>query len=73
MKAETVFQGWITTSQGIELTGYTSQHLRRLARNGKVAAVRVGRAWLINQAQLEAYKRKVDKLGSKKHSPRGVG
>ena len=62
---------WVTTGQAVEqgLTGYTRSYLRRLAKRGTVKARKVGRDWLIESESLLAYKRKMDTLGQRKHSP----
>lgn len=44
--------GWLTTDQAAELVGYTPQHVARLARLGRVQAIRVGRDWLISRGSL---------------------
>ncbi len=42
-----VSAGWITAEEAEELTGYNPDHLRRLARSGKVPARKLaGRVWL---------------------------
>lgn len=40
-----------------QLTGYESGYLRKLARTGKIDAVRVGTAWMINLESLDEYQR----------------
>ena len=36
-------------------TGYDGDYLRKLAKSGKIDAIRVGSAWMINLPSLEAY------------------
>ena len=45
----------VTVWAASELTGYNIQHIRRLVFDGRLEAKRVGRAWLIKIASLEAY------------------
>jgi len=62
-------EGWVNTLQAAEVSGYTVQHIRRLATWGKVVGKQVGRAWLIDRASLLAYKVAMDRLGTSKHDP----
>jgi excisionase family DNA binding protein len=50
-----VVEGWITTAEAGELTGYSIEYLRRLARKGKVKAHKVGRSWLFDKEDLEEH------------------
>ena len=56
MGGNIVTEGWITTGEAAELTGYHLKHVQRLARQGKVKARRVGAIWLVSRADLLAYK-----------------
>ena len=62
-------EGWITTSEAAELTGYEQAYFRILAKQGKVAAIKVGRDWLLDRESLLAYKARMDVLGPQKHNP----
>jgi len=64
-----VLEGWITAAEAAALTGYTVPHIRRLARQGRIEAQKVGRDWLIGRESLLAYKRQMEALGSQKHNP----
>lgn len=46
---------YLTVQAAAKLTRYNGQYLRRLLRKGKLVGVRVGQAWLIQMASLEAY------------------
>lgn len=50
-----VGEGWITTAEAAEVTGYHPEHVQRLARQGRVEAQKVGRSWLINLRDLLHY------------------
>ena len=67
-----VQEGWVTTDEAQELSGYTARYLRQLAREGKVEAEKVGRDWLYKKTSLQAWCDKVAELGTKKHAPQGV-
>ncbi len=45
----------IGLSEAAKLSGLTHDHLRRIAREGKLKAVKVGRDWLITKEALNAY------------------
>src|SRR5690349_19273014 len=47
----------ISTREASRLSGYHSDYLGRLCREGKVAASRVGRAWIVDRISLEAFMR----------------
>jgi len=58
-----VTEGYITTAEGVELTGYHVEYLRYLARTGAIKAQKVTpRAWLINRQSLLDYQETV-KMG----------
>jgi excisionase family DNA binding protein len=68
------FDGWIVTEEAQELTGYTPDYLRRLARDEKVEAEKVGgNFWLFSKDSLIAWKREMEDLGTSKHSPKRKG
>ena len=39
---------WMTTEEAAQLSGYDIQYVRRLARRGKIGAVKKGRDWWID-------------------------
>jgi excisionase family DNA binding protein len=49
----------LSLSEAAKLTPYSQEYLSLLARQGKIAAVKVGRNWQINQKALEEYISKV--------------
>ena len=46
---------WITVTEGVELSGYHADHLRRLIRAGDITAVKKGNSWWVDQESLLAY------------------
>ncbi|MFI5931277.1 helix-turn-helix domain-containing protein [Actinoplanes sp. NPDC051494] len=46
----------LSTTEVARLLGASSGYVRRLCRTGRVSARRVGRAWLIDQASLDAWR-----------------
>jgi excisionase family DNA binding protein len=60
----------VTAETAAALTGYNIQHVRRLAYDGKLEAVRVGRAWLISLESLRRYLRQARRMGDDRYGPR---
>lgn len=48
-------EGLMTSDAAQALTGYTVDHLRRLARDGTVKALQVGRTWLFDADSLREH------------------
>ena len=67
-----VVEGWITTGEAVELTGYGAEYLRQLARADKIKAQKFAGRWVFNREDLREYKRRMDALGRRKHDPRGI-
>jgi len=71
-EVQVVAEGWITTNEAVEATGYGDEYLRQLARAGKLDAQQLAGRWLFNRDDLLAYKARMDALGRRKHDPRGI-
>ncbi len=61
--------GWITIEEAETFTEYSSAYLRRLAKQGRIKANKVGRDWVFHRRNLLAYKNRMDQLGAEKHNP----
>jgi hypothetical protein len=52
---------------------YTAYWIRRLAQEGKIKAVKVGKRtrgqWLVHLPSLLAYIKEMDEMGTQKHNP----
>jgi len=46
---------WITTEEAAKLSGFNLQHVRRLAREGKIVARKWGKDWMIGKSSLLNY------------------
>lgn len=58
---------WISVEEAAHLSGYHVQHVRELARDGRVKARRFGRlAWQIERASLDAYVEAMRQRGEKR-------
>jgi len=69
---QVVAEGWITTSEAVDLTGYAPEYLRQLARKGAIETRKFAGRWLFNRDDLLGYKARMDALGRRKHDPRGI-
>lgn len=48
-------ENWMTCAEAAAATGYNAEHVRRLAREGKIKARRAGNAYLVYLPSLRAY------------------
>lgn len=72
---------WMTTQEAAEYSGYDVEHIRRLARQGKIGAVKKGCDWRVDVEMFTAYlircsKAKMagpvqNRLGRKRPNPPG--
>lgn len=67
MSGEPVVSGWVGTKEAAAITGYSEAWMRRLAKDGRIKARKVGRDWLLDLAELAAYQRRMSDLGTQKH------
>jgi excisionase family DNA binding protein len=66
---EPIVEGWLSTAEANELTGYSFGYLRRLAKQGRIEARKVSRDWLLHRESLLSYKAEMECLGTGKHNP----
>jgi excisionase family DNA binding protein len=65
---------WLSVEEAVELSGYHPQHIRDLARDGRVTARRFGRrAWRIERGSLLEYVESMQELGRKRGPKGGEG
>jgi excisionase family DNA binding protein len=57
---------WITTKEAAEISGYHVDYIRKLIKRKEIEARKFGRDWQVNQSNLLAYVRKVEKKGAKR-------
>lgn len=63
---------WIDIRQASEASGYNPDYLRRVMRQGKIAAQKRGTMWWIDRESLQAYVALMESLGEKRFDPRGL-
>lgn len=64
-------EDWLTTEQAAELSGYHTNYIRRLIREGRVKARKFGPVWQVHRESLLAYVHMAEKLGEKRGPKRG--
>jgi excisionase family DNA binding protein len=63
-------EDFITIEEAIQVSGYTGQYLRRMARNGRIRALKRGPFWLVELASLQAYLKAAQSTGDRRFGPR---
>ena len=48
--------GWVTIDKAVEESGYCAEYIRRLARLGKIDALKIGKVWIVNLDDLKKHK-----------------
>lgn len=59
-------EDWITTLEAAELSGYDPEHVRRLARAGKIDAKKWGQEWMISKVSILKYRQDEGRKPKKK-------
>ncbi len=72
MAEDALVDGWIAVDQACELTGYSPPYLRQLARENRVKAEKIGRAWYFSEVSVRSWRDRMKALGTKKHDPKGT-
>lgn len=62
---------WMTTEEASGFSGYDVEHVRRLARQGKIGAVKRGRDWWIEVEVFMAYLESMIDSEDKRAGPKG--
>lgn len=57
---------WISTSEAVELSGYSPVHLRDLLRDGRIKGRKFVIVWQVSRSSLLAYLREQAKRGEKR-------
>jgi len=65
-----MLENWITIQEAEKISGYNSEYLRRLIRNGKIIARKISIVWVVEHRSLMAYLAKNQVPGDKRRGPR---
>ena len=57
---------WVSVHEAAEITGYSMEYIRRLVRQGKLAAERKGPMYWIDRKSLDEYIAEVKRLGTQR-------
>jgi excisionase family DNA binding protein len=55
---KTNLEDWLTVREASEVSGYATEYIRQLIRDGDIDAEKKGFSWLVNRESLEKYKDK---------------
>jgi len=59
---------YLTVPQAVEKSGFTKEHVRYLARTGRIEAIRFGQVWAVDPDSLDAYLATERKRGPKRRA-----
>lgn len=64
---------WITTQEAASLSGYNPEHIRRLVRQGKIAAEFKGTMFWVSKSSFKKYLEEAKKANvhDRRHGPKG--
>ena len=65
-----LMDSYITIREAVPQSSLSYQQISNLARKGKIKSRKSGNVWLINLESLKEHEAEMEKLGSKKHSPK---
>ncbi len=63
-------EDYITIEEAIRSTGYTDQYLRRMAKEGRILALKWGHLWMIHRASLQEYVQRAESTQDRRFGPR---
>lgn len=61
---------WLTVQEAAKLTGYHPEYVRRLIRDGDIAAKKFSIVWMVNRKSLLAYLEKARNSGDGRYAPK---
>ena len=59
-------EDWITTTEAVNLTGYSQEYIRRILRTGKIKGRKWGRDWMVDRDSLVEYMREGKRRGPRR-------
>jgi len=65
-----VLNNHISVQVASSYSGYSSQYLRRLLRNGKIEGAKIGQLWLVEKGALDVYIEKAQDATDQRFGPK---
>ena len=65
-----VLNNYISVQVAGKYSGYSSQYLRRLLRNGKLGGIKIGQLWLVEKSALDVCLKRVHNTADQRFGPR---
>ena len=65
-----ILNNHVSIKTAVVFSGYSSQYLRRLLRNGKLDGVKIGQLWLIDKFTLDTYLESSMNIGDGRYGPK---
>jgi len=65
-----VLNNHISVKDASLYSGYCQQYLRRLMRNGKLSAVKIGQLWFIDKGIIDAYLENTNVICDRRFGPK---
>jgi excisionase family DNA binding protein len=60
---------WLTVNEAAELSGYHPEHIRRLIRQGEIAAKKFSIVWMVSRNSLLEYTKSQEKSSPQDQKP----
>jgi hypothetical protein len=57
---------WITITEAVKASGYCTERIRELAREGKIKGFKIAPVWLVSRKSVDAYVQEQAKHGEKR-------
>ena len=65
-----VLNNHISVQVAASYSGYSTQYLRRLLRNGKIEGTKIGQLWLVEKGALDVYIEKAQDASDQRFGPK---
>ena len=65
-----ILNNHVSIKTAVVFSGYSSQYLRRLLRNGKLDGVKISQLWLIDKFTLDTYLESSMNIGDGRYGPK---
>jgi excisionase family DNA binding protein len=65
-----VLNNYVSVQVAAQYSGYSSQYLRRLLRNGKLGGIKIGQLWLVDKGHLDVCLERVQNATDQRFGPK---